>query len=129
MLVTEPNGEWVNQKARMEWSKHAVFRAERSSKPAEITAGMEEGYCGCETCLYWSFVSSFTGTQVFSRIWSQLHSTGCGCRDQHQGYEGSERGSVSSQSLLCHSLPGSWFLALQLQYSSALSKLLGCSYA
>lgn len=30
----------------------AVFRAERSSDPAEITAGMKEGDCGGETCLH-----------------------------------------------------------------------------
>lgn len=68
----------------------AVFRAERSSNSAEITAGMEEGDCGGETCLYQSFVSNLTGTQVFNRMWSQPHRTGWGSREQCQGCEGSE---------------------------------------
>jgi len=38
-------------------------------------------------------------------------------------------GSVGSQHPHCRSLPGSWFLGLQLQYPLAVSKLLSCSYA
>lgn len=67
-----------------------VFRAERSSNSREISAGMEEGDCGGETCLYQMFVSNLTGTQVFNRMWTQPHRTGSGSREQCQGCEGSE---------------------------------------
>lgn len=90
----------------------AVLRAERSSDPAEITAGMEEGDWGGETCLYQSSVSNFTDIQVFNRLWSQAH------RDRLwvQGAAAGLWGSRVSQHLRGCSLPGSWFLALQLQY-------------
>lgn len=67
-----------------------VSRAERSSDPAQIAAGTQEGDCGGETSLYWSSVSNFTGTQVFNRMWSQALRTGWGCRERRQGCEGSE---------------------------------------
>lgn len=48
----------------------AEFRAERSSEPVEITAGVEGGDCEAVTCLDQVLVSNST-TRAFNTMWSQ----------------------------------------------------------
>lgn len=104
----------------------AEFRTEKSSKPAEITAGMEEGDCGTATCLDQGLVNNSTA-RVFNRMWSQPQGR-LWVQETMSGLWGLWREAVWVHST-CYFLPGTSSLALLLQYPSAISKLLGCSCA
>lgn len=66
----------------------AQFKAARSSEPAEITAGVEEGSCGSVTCSGQGLANNSTA-QAFNRMWNQPQDR-LGCRKSCQGCQGSE---------------------------------------